>query len=172
MEKDNAEWKNHTFDNTFGPTFEEDQRSVESKIRHIIEHQWQPEADYLFYNWAQANVEIRDIKRPVIIYVLPANGSLYPEWHQTTDRPISQIAFLAKTDFDFKTRENDKLMQSMKMLAAQFIQEVNKSGLFDKIPLKEEIPYQAVYDHLDENVTGILITIKLKPLNGIPHCPI
>lgn len=172
MEKDNADWKNHAFDNTFGHTFKEDQNAVESKIRHIIEHQWMPDADYLFYNWAQANVEIRNIKRPVIVYVLPASGSLYPDWNQTTDRPISQIAFLSKTNFDFKTRENDRLMQAMKVLAATFIQEVNKSGLFMPIPQKEEIPYQCVYDHLDENVTGIMITLKLKPLLGIPHCPI
>lgn len=145
--------------------------SVESKIRTIIEEQWKPDADYMFYNWAQANAELRGIKRPVIVYVLPANGSLYPNWNQTTDRPVSMIAFLAKTDFDFKTRENDKLMQSMKILAAQFIQEVNKSGFFEKIPLKTEIPYQAVYDHLDENVTGIMITIKLKEIAGILHCP-
>lgn len=172
MEEGNADWSNHTFDNTFGHTFEEDQNSVESKIRHVIEHQWKPDADYMFYNWAQANAEIRGIKRPVVVYVLPANGYLYPQWNQTTDHPVSLIAFLAKTDFDFKTRENDKLMQSMKILAAQFIQEVNKSGLFEAIPQKEEIPYQAVYDHLDENVTGIMITLKLKPLKGIPHCPI
>lgn len=159
MEKDNVNYDNRN--------------SVESKIRQIIEDQWQPEADYMFYNWAQANAEIRRIKRPVIIYVLPASGSLYPMWNQTLDRPVSFIAFLCKTDFDFKTRENDRLMQHMKELAAQFIQEVNKSGLFEAIPQKEEIPYQVVYDHiLDVNVTGIMITIKLKPLNGIPHCPI
>lgn len=171
MEK-NKDWSNHTFDKTFGHTFQEDQRSVESKIRHIIEHQWKPDADYMFYNWAQANAEIRGIKRPVIVYVLPASGSLYPLWNQTIDRPVSLIAFLCKTDFDFKTRENDRLMQHMKELASQFIQEVNKSGLFESIPQKEEIPYQAVYDYLDENVTGIMITIRLKPLKGIPHCPI
>lgn len=131
-----------------------------------------PDADYMFYNWAQANAELRDIKRPVIIYVLPAFGSLYPTWNQTTDRPTSMIAFLAKTDFDFKTCENDQLMQAMKVLAAEFIQAVNKSGMFEPIPVKEEIPYQAVYDHLDENVTGIMITVKLKELTGILHCPI
>ena len=149
-----------------------DLKSVESKVRFVIEEQWKPDADYMFYNWAQANAEIRGIKRPVIVYVLPANGSLYPTWGQTLDRPVTLIAFLCKTDFDFKTRENDRLMQHMKELAAQFIQEVNKSGLFEAVPQKEEIPYQAVYDYLDENVTGIMITIRLKPLKGIPHCPI
>lgn len=159
MEKDNVNYDNRN--------------SVESKIRQIIEDQWQPEADYMFYNWAQANAEIKRIKRPVIMYVLPASGSLYPMWNQTLDRPVSFIAFLCETDFDFKTRENDRLMQHMKELAAQFIQEVNKSGLFEAIPQKEEIPYQVVYDYIfDVNVTGIMITIKLKPLNGIPHCPI
>lgn len=159
MEKDNVNYDNRN--------------SVESKIRQIIEDQWQPEADYMFYNWAQANAEIKRIKRPVIMYVLPASGSLYPMWNQTLDRPVSFIAFLCETNFDFKTRENDRLMQHMKELAAQFIQEVNKSGLFEAIPQKEEIPYQVVYDYiLDVNVTGIMITIKLKPLNGIPHCPI
>lgn len=158
MEKDNVNY--------------DDRNSVESKIRQIIEDQWQPEADYMFYNWAQANAELRRLNRPAILYILPANGTLYPMWNQTIDRPESLIAFLCKTDFDFKTRENDRLMQHMKELAVQFIQEVNKSGLFEPIPQKVEIPWQAVYDKLDINVTGIIITLTLKPVKGIPHCPI
>lgn len=145
--------------------------SVESKIRHIVEKQWQPDADYMFYNWAQANVALDGIERPVILYVLPASGFLLPDWNQTTDNPQTQIAFLAKTDFDFKTDENDRLMQQMKVLASQFIVEVNKSGLFKRIEDKRNVPYQAVYDHLDENVTGIIITLELKELQGIKHCP-
>lgn len=145
--------------------------SVEAKVRHIIEEVWKPDADYQFYNWAQANVELHDLKRPVILYILPASGGLTPDWHQTTDRPEAQIAFLVRTDYDFKSRENDALMQAMKELAAGFMQAVNRSGLFQRIPDKEEVPYEAVYDMLDENVTGIIITLSLKEVDGIKHCP-
>jgi len=161
-----------SFDHTFGGTFEEDFPTVESKIRHIVEHIWKPDADYMFYNWAQANVALDGITRPVIVYVLPASGTLFPQWHQTCDRPTTQIAFLSPTDFDFKTRTNDRLMQAMKILAIKFILEVNKSGMFEKIPEKTPIPYQAVYDHLDENVTGIIISLDLRELQGIKHCPL
>jgi len=144
--------------------------SVESMVRHIIEEQWKPNADYMFCNWYQANVSMADITKPVIVYVTPPSGSLYPMWNQTTDHPQSLVAFLVKTDFDFDSKENDKLMQSMKELAANFVNEVNKSGLFERIPDKQEIPYQAVYDFLDENVTGIILTVKLNALNGIKMC--
>lgn len=144
--------------------------SVEAKIRHIVEGQWKPDADYMFYNWAQANVAMDAITRPAIVYVLPASGALYPQWNQTTDRPATLVGFLCRTDFDFDSRENDALMQTMKELASQFIVEVNKSGLFERIPDKVEIPYQTCYDYLDDNVTGIIITVTLKEVDGIKHC--
>lgn len=145
--------------------------SVEQKVRHIVEDVWMPDADYRFFNWYQASAELDGIKRPVIMYVLPAAGKLYLDWNQTTDCPNTQIAFLVNTDFDFKSEENDRLMQYMKVLASQFIEHINSSGLFEKIPDKSEIPYQAVYDRLPQNVTGIIITLDLRELKGIKHCP-
>lgn len=144
--------------------------NVESKVRWIVEEQWQPHADYRFLNWAQANVALDGIKRPTIVYILPASGSLFHRFNQTTDRPQTQIAFLCNTRFDFRTRENDKLMVAMKYLAAKFVREVNKSGLFEPIPDKTEIPYQAVYDMLDQNVTGVIITLNLREVTGENFC--
>lgn len=144
--------------------------NVESKIRVIWEDNFISECDYLFLNWAQANVALDGIKRPTIVYVLPPSGNLYLEWHQTTDRPTTQIAFLCNTEFDFDTLENDALMVAMKTLAARFIRAINESGYFEPIDYKTEIPYQCVYDYLDQNVTGVLITLELKEKEGLSAC--
>jgi hypothetical protein len=61
-------------------------------------------------------------------------------------------------------------MVAMKYLAANFVREVNKSGLFEAIPDKTEIPYQAVYDMLDQNVTGVIITLNLREVTGENFC--
>lgn len=144
--------------------------NVESKIRYIVEEQWRPDADYRFLNWAQANVALDGIKRPTIVYILPPSGTLMHRWNQTTDRPQSQVAFLCNTRFDFHARENDRLMVAMKRLAATFVRELNKSGMFEQIPDKTEIPYQAVYDMLDQNVTGVIITLDLREIDGEKFC--
>ena len=145
--------------------------NVESKVRYIVEKQWRPNADYGFYNWQQANVHFDDAKRPWILYVLPPSGNLYHQHFQTTDRPRTLVGFYCNMGkLDFNPRQNDKLMCAMKMLAATFIREVNKSGLFEPIPDKTEIPYRADYTFFDQGMTGIVIEIELKEIEGVKFC--
>lgn len=144
--------------------------NVESKIRYIIEQRWKPDADYGFYNWPQANVAFDGMKRPRILYVLPPSGALFHQHFQTTDRPRTMVGFYCNSEYDFNTHQNDALMCAMKMLAAMFIREINKSGLFEPIPDKTEIPYRADYSFLNQNVTGILIEIELKEIEGVKFC--
>lgn len=56
----------------------------------------------------------------------------------------------------------------MKRLSIRFVKAINESGLFATIEGK--IPYQVVYDHLDDNVTGIILTIPLVEEEGIIIC--
>ena len=42
----------------------------------------------------------------------------------------------------------------------RFINAINESGYF--VQLEGKLPYQVLYDHLDENVTGVVITPFLK----------
>ena len=84
------------------------------------------------------------------------------------DRPNAQIAFIAPTDFDFDAEENDCIVEEMKRLCIRFIKELNNSGYFEE--LEGDQDYQVLYDHLDVNVTGIVISPILKELQGVNLC--
>lgn len=134
--------------------------SVQRRIKAVAEHF--TGCEYRFMNWTQLNVELDRIEKPTICYILPPSGSLTPERGATifTDRPETQIAFLAPTEFDFDGEENDDIIELMKLLAIMFIKELNRSGYFEFID-GEQIEYQVAYDTADDNVTGILVTLPI-----------
>lgn len=140
--------------------------TVEQKIRSIVEAM--DGVNYLFNNWTQANSEIDHVDGPTIIYILPPSGEFDINYASVKDYPETQIAFLASTDFDFDGAENDNIIEHMKRLCIRFIKEVNESDLFEQIDGR--LPYQVLYDHLDENVTGIVVSPRLKELQGISMC--
>lgn len=141
--------------------------TVESKVRSIIMGMGD-DIEYMFHNWAQANVEIDRVRRPTVLYVLPSNGSLNFTWNQVKDSPESFIAFIDSTELDFDGKENDNIIERMKILAIKFIVALNKSGLFEKI--EGSVPYDVLYDHLDQNVTGIVIHPVLQETDGVLVC--
>lgn len=141
--------------------------TVEDKIHSIVDSMGE-DVEYQFMNWAQANVAMDKIEKPCIVYVLPPSGTLSFSWARVKDRPESQIAFLAPTDFDFVGHENDNIIEQMKRLCIRFVKAFNDSRLFRK--LEGDIPYRVVYDYLDQNVTGICITPPLVEEDGIIIC--
>lgn len=141
--------------------------TVEGKIRAIVESMG-ADVEYLFMNWAQANVAMDKITKPTIVYVLPASGSLGVSWGQVKDKPETFIAFVCSTEFDFKGEENDNIIEAMKRLAIRFIVALNESGYFEKI--ENDVPYSVLYDHLDDNVTGVVINPTLEEINGVLIC--
>ena len=119
-------------------------------------------------NWAQANVELDKIEKPTVIYVLPPSGTLTFKWNEVKDAPNTQIAFVCVTDFDFEGSKNDGIIEAMKRLAVRFVKALNESGLFE--PIEGDVLYQVLYDHLDQNVTGIVLTLTLEETKGISIC--
>lgn len=151
------------------PTYDKEGRlgTVEAKVRRIVESLGE-NVGYQFCDWSQANVELDKVKIPTIIYVLPPSGTLFFTWREVLDRPNVQIAFVSPTDFDFDGEENDGIIEEMKRLCIRFVKAVNESDYFEAI--EGDLPYQALYDHLDHNVTGIVISPTLKELEGVNLC--
>ena len=129
--------------------------SVERKIASIAEKL--EGVTYLFDNWVTANVRLDKMPLPAIINLLPASGKFVISRTQLRDCPNCMIAFVDKTAFDFDGVENDEV-----------IRELNRSGLFEWV--SDEVPYSVFYDKLDVNVTGIVIELKLKEVQGVPMC--
>lgn len=153
------------------PAFDNDTAlgTVEGKVRDIVLRMGE-DIEYRFYNWAQLNVEMDRITKPTIVYVLPPSGDFYIDGlrQEIRDFPEAQIGFLCSTEFDFESDENDAIIERMKRLCYKFIRHLNESGYFT--PLEGKLPYQIVYDHLDENVTGVVITPKLEEEEGVSIC--
>lgn len=141
--------------------------TVEGKVRAVVESMG-ADVDYLFMNWAQANVELDRIEKPTVVYVLPANGNLNVAWNQIKDKPESFIAFVSSTEFDFDGEANDNIIEAMKRLAMGFIRTLNESGYFE--PIERDVPYSVLYDHLDQNVTGVVIRPILEEIEGVRIC--
>ena len=141
--------------------------TVERKIRHIAMSMGDG-VEYLFMNWAQTNVAIDKITKPTIVYILPPAGELDFSWSNVKDYPEAKMAFLANTDFDFDGSVNDGIIEALKRLSIRFVRTLNESGLFATV--EGRVSYQVVYDHLDDNVTGIILTLPLIEEHGIIIC--
>lgn len=141
--------------------------TVESKIKFIV-NSMNEDVEYMFANWAQANVSLDKVRKPTIVYVLPPSGSIDITWKDVKDSPNSQIAFVCNTKFDFDGEENDGIIEAMKRLCIRFVLALNESGLFS--PINGNLQYQVLYDHLDVNVTGIVIEPTLTEEEGISIC--
>ena len=139
--------------------------TVEKKIHKIVDTLG---VNYMFKNGAQANNDIDHVDGPTVIYILPPSGELDFHYTSVKDYPQSQIAFVASTEFDFEGEENDNIIEQMKRLCIRFVVELNKSGLFE--PIEGRLRYRVLYDHFDQNVTGIVITPPLIEEEGVIVC--
>ena len=141
--------------------------TVQEKIKEIAARI--EDTDYLFANWAQANVILDNIKRPTILYLLPPAGDFAVKYNRVHDQPQTQIGFLAPTTFDFEGEENDEIIEAMKTIFLDFLRELNKGEYFEPIDATN-IHYQVVYDKLDVNLTGIIVTLTLKEVEARSLC--
>jgi len=125
-------------------------------------------APFLSDTGAPANVRLDKMPLPAIINLLPISGKFVISRTQLRDSPNCMIAFADKTKFDFDGVENEEVIERCKGYAVQFIRELNRSELFEWV--SDEVPYSVFYDKLDVNVTGIVIELKLKEVQGAPMC--
>lgn len=153
-----------------------DKNTIQQKVKEVAKKF--TATDYFYGNWAQVDVLLdhinsapEDYDRPVICHILPVSGTLFPKYNARMfkDSPETIIAFLVRSELDFDGEENEDKVELMKRLAKMFIVALNRSGFFDEID-EEEIPYQVPYDTADDNVTGVIVTLRLKEVEGLHIC--
>lgn len=140
--------------------------TVEQKIKSVVDKM--EGLTYVFDNWQTANLRLDKLPFPAVVNVLPVSGRFNMGKNQLKDYPNMLIAFLDKTDFDFDGENNDLIVEKCKNLAREFILRANESRLFEYI--EGDIYYSVVYDKLDVNVTGVVIELTPKEINGIGLC--
>lgn len=141
--------------------------TVEGKVKTII---LPLGVTYVYNDWTKVNVDFDKLQYPAIIFIQPASGNLHVKNGQIKDQPDTQFAFMDKTILDDNGVGEDSVVERMKRLCYRFIKAFNESGLFEQLP--EDIPYQVVIDHLDQMVSGIIITPRIKEKKGVLLCDI
>ncbi|MBQ5900450.1 MAG: hypothetical protein IIW86_01170 [Clostridia bacterium] len=145
--------------------------NVVKKIKHVVCDLWQPtDVTFRYYTPFQANKALDRISGKVIIVETPDFGTLeYKGGLQMVDKPTLRIWFLQpRVKLDNDAIENEDAIQEMKVLAAQFVKQINLSGLFE--PLKGELPYVPEQGIFDRGETGIGLDVSLKEIIGIKIC--
>lgn len=152
--------------------------SVQQKVKSVARKF--KDTAYFYGNWAQVDEFLDHFGKetdtlwpqlPTICHILPPSGKLRPTYGATIfkDSPEALIAFLVPTSLDFNGEKNEDKVEMMKYLAALFIRALNESGYFEMID-EVDIPYQVPYDITDDNVTGVLVTLELKEIEGRSFC--
>ena len=141
--------------------------TVEGKVRSIVEPLG---VTYVYNDWTKVNVDFDKLEYPAIIFIQPASGNLHVGNGQIKDQPDTQFAFMDRTVHDDQAVSEDCVVERMKRLCYQFIKAFNESRLFE--PMPEDIPYKVVIDHLDQIVSGIIITPRIKEKKGVLLCDI
>ena len=141
--------------------------TVEGKVRSIAVPLG---VTYVYNDWTKVNVDFDKLEYPAIIFIQPASGNLHVANGQIKDQPDTQFAFMDRTVHDDQAINEDCVVERMKRLCYQFIKAFNESKLFE--PMPEDIPYKVVIDHLDQIVSGIIITPRIKEKKGVLLCDI
>lgn len=141
--------------------------TVEGKVRGIATTLG---VTYVYNDWTKVNIDFDKLQYPAIIFIQPASGNLHVANGQIKDQPDTQFAFMDKTIHDDNAVGEDSVVERMKRLCYRFIKAFNESKLFDTLP--EDIPYQVVIDHLDQMVSGIIISPRIKEKKGVLLCDI
>lgn len=138
---------------------------VQQKIKQVVETI--PELHYMFVDWATANLSLDFASNalPAFIHLLPVNGELNMKNSIIRDYPECFFAFFDIAYIESKDEPNEPTVERMKELARRFIVAINNSGLFESV--SGDFTYTAFYEYLDQNVTGIMLTLKLKELEGV-----
>ena len=77
------------------------------------------------------------------------------------------VFFCKKTEFDFNSEENERLIDDCKRLAFGWLSLVRKSGYFDVVG---SITTERVYDTTTDILTGIAVNVTLRELQGYGEC--
>lgn len=77
------------------------------------------------------------------------------------------VFFCKKTEFDFNSEENERLIDDCKRLAFGWLSLMRKSGYFETVG---SITTERVYDTTTDILTGIAVNVTLRELQGYGEC--
>lgn len=107
-----------------------------------------------------------DTALPAVCELMPLKGSLSLKYGAVKDSQDVTLLFL---DLDSKTVDSVKssgIVERMKWKALEFIKLLNQTGRFETID-ETTLEYFTIVKQFDKCLTGIEITLNLKPVNSV-----
>ena len=112
-----------------------------------------------------AGVEIGS--EPISFAYLLKGGEVNVQRNRMCEGVNLAVFFCKKTDFDFNSEENERLIDDCKRLAFGWLSLMRKSGYFETVG---SITTERVYDTTTDILTGIAVNVTLRELQGYSEC--
>lgn len=116
-------------------------------------------------NEVLAGVEIGS--EPIAFAYLLKGGEVDVQRNQLREGVNLAVFFCKKTEFDFNSEENERLIDDCKRLAFGWLSLMRKSGYLETVG---SITTERVYDTTTDILTGIAVNVTLRELQGYSEC--
>ena len=104
---------------------------------------------------------------PISFAYLLKGGEVDVQRNQLREGVNLAVFFCKKTEFDFNSEENERLIDDCKRLAFGWLSLMRKSGYFETVG---SITTERVYDTTTDILTGIAVNVTLRELVGYSEC--
>ena len=116
-------------------------------------------------NEVLAGIEIGT--EPIAFAYLLKGGEVDVQRNQLREGVNLAVFFCKKTEFDFNSEENERLIDDCKRLAFGWLSLMRKSGYLETVG---SITTERVYDTTTDILTGIAVNVTLRELQGYSEC--
>lgn len=122
----------------------------------------------LFYQSAeQLNRQLDNVQLPCAYLFLLENQSLNVDGGHLRERLNIAVFFVDKTEFDFESFENERIIDTCKQRAYTWLQSLTNDAY---IRLLNVIGTQRVYDVMDVILTGFAVQVTIEEMQGVWPC--
>ena len=104
---------------------------------------------------------------PIAFAYLLKGGEVDVQRNQLREGVNLAVFFCKKTEFDFNSEENERLIDDCKRLAFGWLSLLRKSGYLETVG---SITTERVYDTTTDILTGIAVNVTLRELQGYSEC--
>ena len=104
---------------------------------------------------------------PIAFAYLLKGGEVDVQRNQLREGVNLAVFFCNKTEFDFNSEENERLIDDCKRLAFGWLSLLRKSGYLETVG---SITTERVYDTTTDILTGIAVNVTLRELQGYSEC--
>ena len=110
---------------------------------------------------------VRICSEPIAFAYLLKGGEVDVQRNQLREGINLAVFFCKKTEFDFNSEENERLIDDCKRLAFGWLSLLRKSGYLETVG---SITTERVYDTTTDILTGIAVNVTLRELQGYGEC--